>query len=182
MSVSGCRSPWVSRSTLNASRYSGSASSCLPWACSSFAFSRDIALLAPTERSHNAANAQVDRQPGPPRRLQYTVEHRAEVAHGDERVRVLIAQRLARHLQRLAQQRLGSGEVVLGVQQVAEVVDAGERVCVPIAEGLARHRQRLAQQRLSGDEITLGLQQGAEVADGDERFRMPIAERLAPAP
>eukprot|EP00964_Phaeocystis_antarctica_P041821 scaffold23946_cov52-Phaeocystis_antarctica.AAC.1 len=37
----------------------------------------------------------------------------AEVANGDERVRMPIAEGLARHLQRLAQQRLSGGEVAL---------------------------------------------------------------------
>ena len=60
--------------------------------------------------------------------MAFSVQHRGEVADGDERVRVLVTQRPARQPQGLAQQRLGGGEVALGMQQVAEVVDARERV------------------------------------------------------
>ena len=57
--------------------------------------------------------------------------------------KVPVAEGLAPCLQCLAVQRLGGGEVALGVQQHAEVVDGDERARMPIAEGLAPHLQRL---------------------------------------
>eukprot|EP00964_Phaeocystis_antarctica_P149138 scaffold116146_cov61-Phaeocystis_antarctica.AAC.3 len=106
-------------------------------------------------------------------------QHKAMVVDQVERFRMPRAEGLARHLQRLAEQRLSSGDVALVLQQQPEVVDEDERVRVPTAEGLARHLQRLAAQRLSGGEVALVLQQLAEVVDEGERGRMPIAERLA---
>eukprot|EP00964_Phaeocystis_antarctica_P142324 scaffold107568_cov77-Phaeocystis_antarctica.AAC.11 len=72
------------------------------------------------------------------------------------RCRVCRASR-AVHLQRLAVQQLGGGEVTFGLQQRAEVIDRVERAWMPIAERLAPHLQRLALQWLSGGEIALGL-------------------------
>ena len=72
------------------------------------------------------------------------VQKRAEAADGDERGWVPIAEDLAPHLQRLAEQRLSGGEVALGVQQRAEVVDGDQRLWMTIAERLAPHLQRLA--------------------------------------
>ena len=54
------------------------------------------------------------------------------------------AEGLALPLQRLAQQRLGGGDIALDLQQCAEIADGDERVWMPIAEGLALHLQRLA--------------------------------------
>ena len=76
------------------------------------------------------------------------------------------AEGLAPPLQRLAAQRLGRGEVALGLQQQAEVADAGERVRMPTAEGLALHHQRLAVQRLGLVELALGLQLRGELIQG----------------
>jgi hypothetical protein len=70
---------------------------------------------------------------------------------------VPIAEGLALHLQRLAEQQLRGGEVTLVLQQQAEVVDGVERVRMPVAEGLALHLQRLAAQRLRGGEVALGI-------------------------
>eukprot|EP00964_Phaeocystis_antarctica_P011890 scaffold6562_cov60-Phaeocystis_antarctica.AAC.7 len=52
MSVFGCRVPRASRSISNASRYSGSASSYLPWVCSSCARISKVKLeVCPFARS-----------------------------------------------------------------------------------------------------------------------------------
>ena len=67
------------------------------------------------------------------------LQQHAEGVDGSQCTRVRIAERLAPHLQRLAQKRLSGGEVALAVQQLAHVVDGGERARVPIAEGLALH-------------------------------------------
>ena len=72
------------------------------------------------------------------------VQKRAEAADGDERGWVPIAEDLAPHLQRLAEQRLSGGEVALDVQQRAKVIDGAERARMPIAKRLAQPLQRLA--------------------------------------
>eukprot|EP00964_Phaeocystis_antarctica_P093085 scaffold59995_cov80-Phaeocystis_antarctica.AAC.2 len=106
----------------------------------------------------------------------FRLQQQAEVAGGDERVWVPLAERLAPHYERLAKQRLSSRKLALLLQQHTEAVDGDERVRVPIAERLAPRLQRLAQQRLSGREVALGPQQYAEVVDGLERVRMPLVE------
>eukprot|EP00964_Phaeocystis_antarctica_P087792 scaffold55803_cov63-Phaeocystis_antarctica.AAC.1 len=107
------------------------------------------------------------------------LQQHAEVADGDERVRMPIAKGLALRLQRLAAQRLSGGEVSFSLQQQAEIADGDKRVWMPIANGLALPLQRLAGQQLGGGEVALGLQHRAEVANGDKRVRMPIAAGLA---
>ena len=52
---------------------------------------------------------------------------------------MLIAERFALQLQRLAQQGLSCGEIALVHQRYAEVVGVRERAPMPIAEGLACH-------------------------------------------
>eukprot|EP00964_Phaeocystis_antarctica_P054266 scaffold31868_cov67-Phaeocystis_antarctica.AAC.3 len=79
----------------------------------------------------------------------------AAVADGDERARMLIAERFALQLQRLAQQGLSCGEIALVHQRHAE--------------------------RPSGGVLPLTIQQEAEEVDGGERVGMPIAERIAPS-
>ena len=69
-----------------------------------------------------------------------------------------IAKRLARDIQRLAEQRLSGGQVTLGLQQHADVDDAVDCGRVLIAERLAARLQRLAEQRLSGGEVALDAQ------------------------
>eukprot|EP00964_Phaeocystis_antarctica_P031170 scaffold17644_cov54-Phaeocystis_antarctica.AAC.3 len=66
-----------------------------------------------------AAVAAVAREP----EFAFGLQQQVQVLDGAERARMTIAEGLAPHLQRLAAQRLGSGEVALGMQQRAEVVD-----------------------------------------------------------
>ena len=49
-----------------------------------------------------------------------------------------VAEGIAPPLQRFTEQRLGSDEVALGMQQHAEVVGVAERARMPVAEYLAR--------------------------------------------
>ena len=91
-----------------------------------------------------------------------------------------IAERITQPLQHLAQERLGGGEVALGLQQHAEGDDGAERARMPTAKGLTLYLQRLAVQQLSGGEVALGVQQRAEVVDAGKRLRMPVASCLTP--
>eukprot|EP00964_Phaeocystis_antarctica_P060303 scaffold35947_cov63-Phaeocystis_antarctica.AAC.3 len=118
--VPGCRFSSVTRATSSASRNRGSAAARFPLACKN----RPRLLMW--------MSVSGCRLPRRFRMRPLAVGIRKE--KGD----------LARHLQRLAQQRLGGGEIALLLQQQAEVADTGERVLMPSAEGLAQPLQRLA--------------------------------------
>jgi len=57
-----------------------------------------------------------------------------EVVAGAKRARMPTSERLVPPLERLAYQRLGGGEVSLGLEQQAKVVDGGECVWMPITQ------------------------------------------------
>ena len=114
VSVSGCRSPRVSRCSLSASRSSRSAAVKSPLACSSWprvlvervrvTFAERLAL-----HLHGCAEQRLGGS-----EVACFLQQRAEVVDSGERVRVPIAEGLAHHHQCLTQQRLSGIEVALG--------------------------------------------------------------------
>ena len=74
--------------------------------------------------------------------------------------------------ERLAQERLGLGELALVLEQPREVVERRERARVRAAELLAAAAERLAVERLGDLELALRLEHEREVVDRRERVEV----------
>ena len=96
------------------------------------------------------------------------------------RVRVLGAARLDVGVVRLAEQRLGAGEIAIEAQHRGEIALADGGLAVPVAEHLPADVQRFAVQRLGPLVQSLILIDASELRERDGDVRMLRAEQLPP--
>ncbi len=107
------------------------------------------------------------------------LEQAAQVADRAQGAWVLVAQRAAESLQRLAQERLGIVELALGLEQAAQVVDRGQGGGVLVAQRAAEALQPRAQERIGFVELALGRELGAQVDERDQGVWVLVAQRAA---
>ncbi len=109
----------------------------------------------------------------------HAAEHRAEDAHGIERIRVLVAQHSAADLQSFGEQGLRLGETALPRAENREVDDRGEGVRVFDPQGVTLNLHRLFEHAPSFVISALVAVHAGEVIQIRQRVRVFLSQEPA---